>query len=113
VRVASGRWDNLIDGAVLLGLMAGVGLLGYAVGRWHERAAGPSDRPVLIADGDLVAPPPASVIASRGGGADGPGRYHRPDCGFARRIAPANRHVFASAAEARQWGHTPCERCRP
>jgi hypothetical protein len=40
-------------------------------------------------------------------------KYHRADCRFATSIAEENRQGFASAAEAKQAGYTPCKACKP
>ncbi|MFO7946674.1 MAG: thermonuclease family protein [Armatimonadota bacterium] len=39
--------------------------------------------------------------------------YHRPECRWAKEIAPYNRVWFSSAAEARQRGYRPCRACDP
>lgn len=39
--------------------------------------------------------------------------YHRPECKWAKEIAPHNRVWFSSGTEARQRGYRPCRVCDP
>ncbi len=88
-------------------------LVGYWAGVLIERG-GPRARPPAVGhDGAGPSVPPGSVVASRADGPTGPACYHRPDCGFVRRIAPANRVIYDSPAAAEAHGHRPCRRCRP
>lgn len=40
-------------------------------------------------------------------------KYHSPECGWARRIAPENRLCFDSQESARDFGYLPCAICEP
>jgi hypothetical protein len=40
-------------------------------------------------------------------------KYHSPECGWARRIAPENRLCFASPEAAQAFGYRPCGICEP
>ena len=40
-------------------------------------------------------------------------RYHAPECGWARHIAPENRVCFDSSQAARTFGYRPCGICDP
>ena len=40
-------------------------------------------------------------------------KYHAPECGWARRIAPENRLCFDSQESARDFGYQPCAICEP
>jgi hypothetical protein len=39
--------------------------------------------------------------------------FHRPSCGWATRIAEAERQLYRSRGEALAAGHRPCRVCRP
>ena len=40
-------------------------------------------------------------------------KFHRPDCRWAKKIAPANRVSFKSRQEAIDRGYVPCKVCKP
>lgn len=40
-------------------------------------------------------------------------KYHSPECGWARRIAPENRLCFESQEAAHDFGYQPCAICEP
>ena len=40
-------------------------------------------------------------------------KFHRSDCRWAEKIAPANKVVFSSSKEATDQGYTPCNLCKP
>jgi O-6-methylguanine DNA methyltransferase len=46
-------------------------------------------------------------------GSDTTGVFCHPTCADARRITPAHRHGFRTAADARAAGYRPCLHCRP
>lgn len=71
-------------------------------------------RVVLAAEG--AAPDELEALARRGVryiGSDTTHSYCLPSCHAARRITPAHRVEWASAAEARAAGYHPCDACRP
>ncbi|HEU4402072.1 MAG TPA: thermonuclease family protein [Candidatus Polarisedimenticolia bacterium] len=87
------------------------------LGLW---AAGPRTEPALsvppagaatsekAGPRETAVPPGALYVGSAHGN-----RYHRPECEWARKIAPENLLPFRSAEEARQAGYLPCAVCRP
>lgn len=46
-------------------------------------------------------------------GSNGSDKYHRPDCGLAKRISPKNRVWFSSVEDAKSLGYRPCAICSP
>ncbi len=46
-------------------------------------------------------------------GSNGSDKYHRPDCGLAKRISPKNRVWFSSVEDAKSLGYRPCALCSP
>ena len=56
---------------------------------------------------------PAGVQSARFVGSLTSRKYHSPECGWARRIAPENRLCFDSHQAARAFGYSPCGICEP
>ena len=56
---------------------------------------------------------PAGAQGARYVGSITSRKYHCPECGWARRIAPENRLCFADRAAARAFGYLPCGICEP
>ena len=46
--------------------------------------------------------------------ADGKDRpFHKRDCTYATKIEPTKMETFTTREEAIQWGHRPCNICKP
>jgi hypothetical protein len=56
---------------------------------------------------------PAGAQGARYVGSITSRKYHVPECGWARRIAPENRLCFADRGAARAFGYLPCGICEP
>jgi len=73
-----------------------------AVQSLPEPAASPVDSaPIVIPEGE-------AYVAQRGGKL-----FHGRECGWARRIAEADRVYFKRTAEAQEAGFSPCPSCEP
>ncbi len=46
-------------------------------------------------------------------GSSGSDKYHRPDCGLAKKISPKNRVWFSGVEVAESQGYRPCALCSP
>lgn len=76
-----------------------------------------SSAPSSISSTAASSQPAASVVASS---SDGPfvgslksDKYHYPSCASAKKIKSSNLIAFASSAEARVAGYSPCSKCNP